>query len=98
MKIIGQNIGPQQTLDYTDEKIEPQQRGPFVNCVCVCVFFFFNNKTKNYNCLLSPQKTGERKLTSFCVVYTLYQGAYLLFKGIGVTLTSLDIQDYYLGD
>ena len=73
MKIIGQNIGPQQTLDYTDEKIEPQQRGRFVNCV----FFIFNNKTKNYNCLLSPQKTGERKLTSFCVVYTRVPICYL---------------------
>ena len=93
MKIIGQNIGPQQTLDYTDEKIEPQQRGPSVSCV----FFFFNNKTKNYNCLLSPQKTGERKLTSFCVVYTLYQRAYLLFKRIGVSVRSLDIQEPTLG-
>ena len=40
-------------------------------------FFFFNNKTKNYNCLLSPQKTGERKLTSFCVVYTRVPICYL---------------------
>ena len=91
MKMIGQNIGPQQTLDYTDEKIEPQQRGPFVNCV----FFFFN---KNYNCLLSPQKTGERKLTSFCFVYALYQGAYLLFKRIVWLWQAWIFKIIYLGD
>ena len=45
--------------------------------LCKLCFFFFNNKTKNYNCLLSPQKTGERKLTSICVVYTRVPICYL---------------------
>ena len=69
MKIIGQNIGPQQTLDYTDEKIEPQQRG--LNCGFF--FFFYNNKTKkNYNCLISPQKSGKENSLPFVlsILYT----------------------------
>ena len=95
MKIIGQNIGPQQTLDYTDEKIEPQQRG--LNCGFFFFFFFITIKQKKLQLPYFAPKIGERKLTSFCVVYTLYQGAYLLFKRIGVTVTSLDIQEPILG-
>ena len=66
MKIIGQNIGPQQTLDYTDEKIEPQQRGPFVNCV-----FFLIIKQKTITAFFPPKKPGKENSLPF-VLSMLY--------------------------
>ena len=66
MKIIEQNIGPQQTLDYIDEKIEPQQRGLFVNCV-----FFLTIKQKTITAFFPPKNRGKKiHLLLLSILYT----------------------------
>ena len=75
MKIIGQNIGPQQTLDYTDEKIEPQQRG--LNCGFF--FFFYNNKTKKtITALFPPKNRGKKTHFLLCCLYSIPGGLFVI--------------------